>query len=117
MTLTNEKAFESYELLVSLGNETGKLGFAIMKNVRKLGTELEEFMAKRNELFKKYGTEEDGVYTVPAEKVPAFLEEYKTYSEIEMEFQPHLIDEDVFCSGGLTSEQMLTLEWMVKEEE
>lgn len=115
MKITNDRAYASYEIMLSL-KESGKLGFAIAKNVRKLESELTEFIEKRKELFLKYGSNNnDGTIVIATNKIKDFLNEFDSYASMEFEFQPQLVDQETFCSGSLTSDQMYVLDWMVKE--
>ncbi len=113
MTFTNGEAFNSVQLLEGL-KETGKLGYAIAKNLRRLKDELTEFYTKREELVHKYGTaSDDGSYTIPKENVGAFVDELQEYGNMTFEYSPCKVSEDVFCGGNLTSDQMYVLDWMV----
>ena len=113
MKITNIEAFQSVQTLSAL-KERGKLGYAIARNMRKLEEELTEYTERRNELIKAYGSPTgDGEYQIPAANMGAFFKEMDEYNEIEFEFQPHTVTEDVFCSGSLTSDQMYILDWMV----
>ena len=115
MKITNDQAYASYEILLSL-KESGKLGFAIAKNTRKLESELKEFIEKRKELFLKYGSKnDDGSLAIETNRIKDFLNDFDAYASMEFEFQPQLVDQETFCSGSLTSDQMYVLDWMVKE--
>lgn len=115
MTMTNGEAFNSVQILETL-RETGKLGYAVAKNLRRLKDELTEFYAKREELIRKYGSEnEDGSFAIPKEAVTPFISEFREYESMLFEYSPCKISEDVFCSGNLTSDQMYALDWMVDE--
>ena len=56
MLLTNGKMLESLGVLANI-EESGKLGYACARNRRKLLTECREFMDKRDELLRKYGSD------------------------------------------------------------
>lgn len=117
MKLTNDKIFAGIQILEGL-HETGKLGYACARNLRKLRDAGKEFMDKRDELIMKYGEEmEDGRYTIPADKIPALNAEISEYSEIEHEVDIMQVSPDVFCSGSLDSQAMYKLDWMVEEPE
>lgn len=113
--MTNAEAMNGLTVLGQI-KETGKLGFAIAKNVRKLQEELKEYLEKRDGLIRKYGHKtEDGQYMVENEQVADFLKELREYDTIEFSFNPQMVNEDVFCSGSLTSDQMYVLDWMVQD--
>lgn len=113
--MTNLEGFNSLTVLREL-HEERKLGFAIARNIRKLESEIADYIEKRDELIRKYGEENGpGQYVVKAEGIKDFLKELDEYGAMEFEFQPQLVDQETFCSGSLTSDQMYILDWMVKE--
>lgn len=115
MKITNAEAWNRLQALKSV-KETGLLGFAIAKNMRKLADELTEYDAKRNELIQKYGTPIEGnQYQFTSENAKNYYAEMAQYDSIEIEFEPMQVSEEVFCGGTLTSDQMYVLMWMVKE--
>ena len=115
MKTTNLEAWNTLQSAAEI-NESGKLGFAIAKNMRKLADELKEYDAKRNELIQKYGVSMgDGRFSLSPENAAKFQEEMEEYDGIEFEFIPMTVSEEVFCSGNLNSSQMFTLMWMVEE--
>lgn len=117
MKLTNAQMYDSL-LVLNQAEETGVLGFAIAQNRRKLGEELEEYAQKRDELLREYGTDEgDGRFTITAEKVPAFSAALRPFAEMTADVAVRQVPEEIFCSGKLTSSQMVVLDWMVKEGE
>lgn len=117
MKISNFDASQSLQVMRST-QETGKLGFAIAKNARKLTDELEEYDAKRNELIARYGTpdtKEDGKYHFTPEQAKEFNAALKEYDRIEFEFSPMRVPEEVFFGGKLNSDQMYVLMWMCEE--
>ena len=115
MILTNAQMYDSLQILAH-AEERGVLGFAIARNRRKLAEELREFMAKRDELLAEYGTEESaGAYKLTPEAAQAFSTALRPYAEMTADVAVYQITAAEFCSGGLTSSQMLVLDWMVKE--
>ena len=115
MKLTNAQMFDSL-LVLNQAEEKGVLGFAIAQNRRKLSEELKEYAAKRDELLKEYGTDEgDGRFTIASDKVPAFSAALRPFAEMVADVAVRQVSEEDFCSGNLTSSQMVVLGWMVKE--
>lgn len=115
MKQKNAEAYDAF-LVMQQAKETGLLGFAIAKNMRKLANELVEYDGKRTELLQKYGAPlGDGRFSFTPENAVKFGDEMSEYDNIEFEFEPMTISEDVFCSGSLTSDQMYSLMWMVNE--
>ncbi len=115
MILDNAKMFESV-LLLSQIEETGMLGYAIAVNRRKLIAEVSEYASKRDELLAEYGTDVgEGKFQLATENAARFFEALRPYSELTADVSVMQVTPDVFCSGNLTSSQMFTLGWMVKE--
>lgn len=115
MILTNAQMYDSLQVLAH-AEERGVLGFAIARNRRKLGEELREFMAKRDELLAEHGTEDGpGTYKLTPEAAQAFSTAIRPYAEMTADVAVYQITAEEFCRGGLTSSQMLILDWMVKE--
>ena len=116
MKLTNAQMFDSFQVLNQV-EETGVLGFAIAQNRRKLADELKEYAQKRDELLREHGTDQgDGKFTLTTEAVAAFSAALRPFAEMTADVAVRQVDEDVFCSGSMTSSQMMALDWMVKEE-
>ena len=115
-TMTNAQMWESIQTLSSINNETGKLGYACARNLRKLMDACKEYMEIRDKLMMEYGTSEgNGKFTFTAEKAQQFTEAIKEYALIEHDVDVYQVSEDVFCSGTLTNKEMYALEWMVEE--
>ena len=116
MKMTNAQMFESLAVL-SQAEEKGVLGFAIARNRRKLADELTEYLAKRDELLAEYGIGDGaGKFTLSPEAAQKFSAALRPYAEMTADVVIHQVAPEDFCSGNLTSSQMYTLEWMVKED-
>ena len=117
MKFTNDEMLRSIMMMRDL-HETGKLGYAIARNMRKMTDASKEFMDIREQLLQKYGTDTgDGKYTISSDNAIAFSREISEYSEIEHDVDVFCVDEDTFTSGDLDSQQMYVLEWMVSPKE
>lgn len=117
MKLTNSEIFESIMVLRNV-HEEGKLGYSCARNLRKLSEEAKEFFEIREKLLQKYGTlGENDNYMIEKDKIDSYNKELSEFSEIEIDVDVHQVDEDVFCSGKLDTQQMYTLDWMVKRDE
>lgn len=116
MIFNNAQMYESVSTLHSARGEKGLLGYAIAVNLRKLSTELSEYSKKRDELLTEFGTDAGGgKFNLTPEAAAAFREALKPYGELETDVQVMQVAPEVLYSGGLTSEQMYALSWMVKE--
>lgn len=114
MKMTNEEMRQSIEALAT-AQETGKLGYAIARNLRKLRDEAKEYLDVYEKLLEEYGkpTNVAGRFTISPEarkKMDAELDEYK---DIECDVDVFTVDEDTFIGGGLKSNQMTVLLWMI----
>ena len=117
MKMTNSQMFDSLQVLTQV-EEQGVLGYAIARNRRKLADELQEYLAKRDELLQEYGTDDgEGRFSFTHEAAQAFSAALRPYADMEIDVALHQVSAADFCSGSLTSSQMFALEWMVKEDE
>lgn len=115
MKMTNAQMMSSLHVLAG-AEEKGVLGFAIAQNRRKLATEVESYSAKYDEIVRKHGTDlGDGRFSIDKERLADFEAELRPYAEMTTDVSVIQVSAEVFCSGELTSSQMLVLEWMVKE--
>ena len=115
MKMTNIEAWSCLQTAANI-RESGKLGFAIAKNMRKLSNELVEYDAKRRELIQTYGTDlGDGRFSFSPEAAERFNAEISEYDSMTFDFEPMTVSEEVFCGGNLTSDQMYALMWMCQE--
>ena len=116
MIMNNKTIWEGIQTLGSVA-ETGKLGYACARNMRKLMDAGKEFMEVRDRLLQEYGEDAgNGKYNFSPDKAQAFTDAIREYEEIEHDVDVYQVSEDVFMSGNLTSKHMYSLSWMVKEE-
>jgi len=120
-TMTNEQMATAVEVLSTLG-ETGKLGYAIARNIRKLKDAAKEYLDIKAKAFQDFGQAiplKDGksMTIVPKENMDDFQAALADLKDIEHEVDVYQIDADTFFSGSLKSNQMESLLWMVKDEE
>lgn len=115
MILNNVQMLESVVVL-SQAEEKGMLGYAIARNRQKLIPEIQEYSKKRDELLKEYGTDiGNGQFQLEPGNAAKFYEALQPYSELTVDVPVMQVSPEVFYSGNLTSQQMFTLDWMVKE--
>lgn len=117
MKFTNDEMFQNIMTMSNL-YETGRLGYAIARNLRKMKDEAKEYIEIRDQLLDKYGTDNgDGKYSIDQENVPEFTAEIEKYANIEHDVDVFQISEADFVSGNLNSQQMYILDWMVLPKE
>lgn len=115
MKFTNEQMFQNIIAMHGL-HETGRLGYAIARNLRKMTDAAKEYLDIRERVLSKYGTDQgDGRYLVLQENADAFRNELNEYATIEHDVDVFHVTENEFVSGNMDSEQMFMLDWMVGE--
>jgi hypothetical protein len=99
-----------------------KLGYVAARNTRFLKDALAEFLSFKEELIRKYGEEEicEGAHTGRISISPdspnfkAFTEEFEKIADIEHEVELMTLTYDEVI-GILSGEEMLALDWMLKD--
>lgn len=102
--------------LQTLNDVKGVVGFKIARNLRMINDELREYYQFKQELFKKYGEEQDGqlIINKESENFPLFMKELTPLMETEVSFDFRKITEEELIESGLTSGQM-SLIWEMVE--
>ena len=117
MILTNAQMLESAVVLAQC-EEKGMLGYAIARNRQKITAEVQDYSRKRDELLKEHGTDiGNGQFQLMPENAARFFEALQPYSDLTVDVPVMQVVPEVFCSGNLTSSQMYTLNWMVRDGE
>ena len=120
MKLTN---IEMNNILSNLGNisdkVTGKLAYAVARNMRKIGNEIVDFENIRNKLINKYGTldenENNYVIKVGTEEHKKFMEEISEYTSIEHDVDIYKVDKEEIFKSNLTAKEIINLDFMIEE--
>lgn len=97
---------------------TGKLGYAVARNIRKLSNELIEFENIRQEHIRKYGKEnEDGDYVIKkdTEEFNKFVADMSEFANIAHDVDIFMIDDEDLIKSSLTADEMMMLDFMIKE--
>ncbi len=112
--MTNLEMEHNIEVLSSL-NETGRLGYAVARNLRLLKDNATEYLETKASAIREYGTldEEKGVIAIDNALLNDMLKDIRFISH---EFDAFQVDEETFVNGSMTSQQMELLLWMVHEE-
>ena len=110
------KTSQAEQLLINLDSLTeckGSIGFKIAYNIRKLSDELREYVQFKQELFKKYGEENDGQLMINRES-PNFSSFVKELNELDQEIEIPLMKftEKDLVDSGLSAKQM-SLIWEI----
>ena len=104
------KTSQAENLLINLDSLQeckGSIGFKIAYNIRKLSDELKEYVQFKQELFKKYGEENEGQLTINRES-PNFSSFIKELNELDTEIEIPLMrfTEKDLVDSGLSAKQM-----------
>ena len=122
MRLTNKKMDEYFTALSNMSEKaTGRLGYAIARNLRKLSEELVEYQALKDKAINKYGeVGDDGVARIridpDSEAFKSFTEDMKEYMDIEHDVQVFTVSEDEVINSPLNAKEMLSIDFMIIKE-
>ena len=100
-------------------NVTGKLAYAVARNIRKLSNELVEYQNMNNKTIEKYGTKNDkGTYSirVDSEEYLKYLEEMQDVQDLEYEIDIQTVSEDIIENSNLNAQEILSIDFMIAEE-
>lgn len=108
MKIRMDKAVEYLMLLNQMPPVTGKVGYAIYRNINLLDSATKEFQKMRNDLIEKYG--EDGSINQNSPNFQKFVEELDPLLEIECDVDFFMIDEDEMYNDALSYKDYMVLE-------
>lgn len=119
MKLTN---IEMSNKLINLNDisdkVSGKLAYAVARNIRKISAEIIEFENIKNQLINKYGTaDENGLSSVNVgtEGYEKFMDEIKEYTSIEHDIDIYKVSEDEIFKSDLNAKEIINLDFMIEE--
>ncbi len=117
-TFSNFEGDRYLQCLTDCGDSTGKLGYAIAKNKRKISAELTEYTDKKNEAIKTHGKDlGDGrIGVTSADELIAVNNDLKDIGQEEITVDILTVDEKELEDSGLTAKQMEGLFWMINED-
>lgn len=110
---------ESLANILNSFDVKGSCGVKIARNLRMINDELREYFQFKEELFRKYGEEKDGVLMInkESESFPKFMSELQPLLDTEVSFDFRKITEQELADSGLTAKQMAMIwEEMVDAE-
>ena len=116
------KNYEMFNHLLNLqkvsSKVTGKLGYAVSRNIRKIQQEVIEFEKIRNELVVKFGEKQengDFVISKDSDGYTEFVNTIQEYGTISHNVEIFTVLPDEVCESNLTAEEMLLLDFMINE--
>ena len=124
MKIKNGYMSDVMESLMKFQEQTGKTGYAIMRNIRILQPNLEDFEKVRLNLFKKYGTTNDdgNNYSVSkeSENYDEFIKEYEELLNIEADIELYQIDASdvkLQCADNASVKDYMIVSQLISKEE
>lgn len=121
MTMTNIEMFNRLTFLQSISSKvTGRLAYAVARNIRKIANECQDFIKIKDDIVRKYGIQtEYGNFMIQqnSESYNKFMDELKVYTDIEHDVDIYSVDEKELWESALNADEMLMIEFMVKVEE
>ena len=121
MTMTNIEMLNKLTYLQSISSKvTGRLAYAVARNIRKIANECQDFMKFKDDLVRKYGTmTEDGNLVIQqnTESYSKFMDELKVYTDLQCDVDIYSVDEKELWESALNADEMLMIEFMVRAEE
>lgn len=119
MTMTNIEMLNRLTYLQSISSKvTGRLAYAVARNIRKITNECQDFMNIKDDLVRKYGTTtEDGNIVIQQNTEPysKFMDELKVYTDLQCDVDICIVDEKELWESALNADEMLMIEFMIKE--
>lgn len=119
MKLTNKKMDDHLSALVAVSERaTGKLGYAIARNIRKLSEELTEYQSLKDKAIIKYGTTDENGQSriqIGSPEYESYLEEMKEYMNIEHEVQIFAVTAEEVLNTDLNAKEMLAIDFMIQD--
>lgn len=105
-------------VLQSMLQTKGVVGYKIARNLRMINEELKEYNDLKTELFHKYGEVQGDslIINKDSENYPLYLEEIKPYEEQEVEFNFRKFTEEELQNSDLTAQDMYFLSEYFMEE-
>lgn len=120
MTMTNMEMLNRLSILQSVSAKvTGRLAYAVARNIRKITNECQDFLQIKDDLIRKYGTErEDGSLVIQqnSEAYAKFMNELKMYTDIPCDVDVYQVNEEDFWNSTLNADEMLLMEFMLHAE-
>lgn len=109
--MTIKEADLMVQVLNTMLQIKGIVGYKIARNLRMINEELKEYNQIKQELFEKYGTEQDGKLIIDkfSDNYTNYLKEIAEYENQEVNFEFRKITDEELQNGDLTAEQILIL--------
>ena len=96
----------------------GMLAYSVARNIRKLETELTEYLKVKNDTIVKYGVlGEDGISRIEigTPQCEQFLDEMKQYDEIEHDVDLYIVEASLLQESNLNAKEIMSIDFMFCE--
>lgn len=121
MKLTNLEIYEYLSSLAEISEKvTGKLGYKVSYNMRKLSAEVPEYQKLRDETIEKYGEKnEEGIYAIKVgtDKYNEYVEEMKKYDDMTFDINILMATPEEFDDCNLTAKDMINIQFMIDDKD
>lgn len=119
MKLTNVKMDDCLNALTSIAERaTGKMGYAVARNIRKLSEELVEYQSLKDKTIVKFGEADDSGQAriqVGSDAYKSFIDEMKDYMDIEHDVQIFTVTEEEVLKSDLNAKEILAIDFMIQD--
>ena len=118
MYLTNEQSDYYLSVLKIIAPKaTGKLGYAVARNMRNLSNSLTEYIERKNSLIIKYGTEINGEISLNKsdENYKLFLNDIKEFTNIEHDIDIMKVSPSDIYNSTLSADVISNIMFMIDE--
>lgn len=120
MNLTNQDMDNYVQALSKVSTKvTGKLAYAVARNIRKLSTELVDYQTFKNNTIEKFGSiNEKGVYSIEfgTEAYLNYLKEMKEINNLTNGVELQMVSVSDIESSELNAQEILSIDFMIEEE-
>ena len=118
LILKNNEVDYYLTVLKSISKDvSGKLGYAVARNIREFNNSLKEYTQFKNELIVKYGEQKGNEFSLSqnSEKYKDFQNELKPLAEIEHDVPIMFVNAEDVYSSCLTADKIGELFFMIKD--
>ncbi len=119
MELTNQQIYVYIQNLRSIATKvSGRVAYAVAKNIRKLSAEIVEYENVRDELITKYGEIAENGQTsiqIGSEGYFKFLGEIQEYDDIKQNVDILMLSPDDLYKSDLNADEIMRIDFMISE--
>ena len=121
MKLTNKQMDEYFNSLSTVSEKTtGRLGYAIARNLRKLSEELVEYQKLKDKAIVKHGVKDENGNSrieIGSEAFEEYIKDMKEHMDISHEVDIFTVSEDEVINSDLNGKEMLAIDFMIRKDD